>query len=251
GEAALSTQDGAASDAREVTAPTHAEAPAERTLLARRPIEEMGSFPSTEPAASTDAPPAGEMPAAPAADVPLPNPAVAATGVTWSSVPPSALRSDRHHNAGQLFLAPPGAVASPMEVGTKLLLRPPVPGAVFDVTTRRATRAQVVVSDQAPAPAPEGLVPFTYYFAIEHEPHVPGATAVSLSISPRACAPERRSELRLFTFDEDNGWLPAEKPRVNLKSGNFSILDLGLRTYAVLGPADALLEPPTPLQTQN
>lgn len=189
--------------------------------------------------------------AAPIAAEDLPDPTKSASGVIWSSVPPSALREEGHQNANRLFLAPEGAVASSLEVGTKLLLRPPVPGGVFNVTTRKPIRAQVVVSDRAPAPPPDGLVPFSYIFSIEYDPRVPGATAVSMTVPPVACAPERRSELRLFTFDEDNGWQPAQEPRVNVQTGNYTALDLALRSYAVLGPADAQLQAPPPLRTQN
>ena len=165
--------------------------------------------------------------------------------VMWSSKPLSELvtRPKTHHS---LFLVPDNAIASPMQIGTDLMLRPPVPGTMFRLTTTQTVRAQVMVTPEAPGPMPDGLAAFTYGFTLECDPASADArTLVSIQLEPGVVTPESIAGLALYAYSAGSGWKEVAGQRLDAASRTFTGIDPGVNTYAVLGPATALLRKPS------
>ncbi len=160
----------------------------------------------------------------------------------WSMESPVAMRGKQPAASKNLFLAPKNAIQSPLAIGDSLELSPPVPGANFHVRTNRTVRAQIMATEEPPAPLPEGLAQFSYVFSVMVDQwNVEGSTLVSIQINPALIEEKNVGALRLYAFDETAGWQLIEDVRAELKTATFRKLDMALRSYAILGPADYFL----------
>ena len=94
-------------------------------------------------------------------------------------------------------------------------------------------------------PLPEDMAAFSPSFTILYSPETAtGNVAIYLQLEAGLCPPEHLATLALFAYDRENGWQRIEGQKLNPISQSFSALDFGVRTYAVLGPAEHLLRPP-------
>ena len=165
--------------------------------------------------------------------------------VTWTGKSLAEIRGRSTPRHESFLLAPDAQRASALAVGRELHLRPPVSGAVFHLVMSKTVRAQVMIENGPPGPLPEGTVSFSPVFTILRSPEtVAGSAAISLQLEAGLCPPEHLATLALFAYDREHGWQRVEGQKMDPISQSFSALDFGLRTYAILGPAEHLLRPP-------
>jgi acyl-homoserine-lactone acylase len=137
------------------------------------------------------------------------------------------------------------AMASPLLHGTRIELRPPAPGMLFRLNMRTPVMAQATVRDLPAEPFPDGLTNYTPIVEIAHNPpQVTGTTALTLQIPQGVVAPEHLPSLRIYTHDRLNGWEPLNRHNPASADGQITGIDMGVRTYAVLGPAEHRLHTP-------
>lgn len=164
--------------------------------------------------------------------------------VVWSGRTPSELRG-ADWSSDSLELAPDPSRASPVRVGKELELRPPYDGALFNVSTTATVQAQVLQLEAPPEAFPPGLTAFSPVFEVLYNPRrVMGTTALTIGLGPGVCAQDRFGDLQLYAYDTATGWQPLFGQKSNPDARSLNALDLALRTYAILGPEDALLKAP-------
>ena len=165
--------------------------------------------------------------------------------VTWTGKSLAEIRGRSTPRYESFLLAPDAQRASALAVGRELHLRPPVSGAVFHLVMKKTVRAQVMIETAPPGPLPEDTAAFSPIFTVLHSPETAaGSAAISLQLEAGLCPPEHLATLALFAYDRKNGWQRIEGQKLNPISRSFSALDFGLRTYAILGPAEYLLRLP-------
>lgn len=242
------------------TAPPPGEAPSRPGLTP--PPEPVTAAPSPDtaqgkrnagpdPFTPPDTPPAPQQPTGPAPSpappAPGPKPEEKKGRLIISMQPLEELVGKKSTREERLFLAPEGAVASPMFMGDNIQLRPPVPGILIHVKTAHAVRAQAMIHLRPPEPLPDGLAEFTAIVELlVAPPGVPGMAFVTFGVPPGVCAPDRVGELRLYTYDPANGWKLFDGQKSTPEAASFSGVDSTYRTYTVLGPVSARIRPPVP-----
>ncbi|MCH7908289.1 MAG: hypothetical protein IIB38_01580 [Candidatus Hydrogenedentes bacterium] len=165
--------------------------------------------------------------------------------VTWTGKSLAEIRGRSTPRHESFLLAPDAQRASALAVGRELHLRPPLSGAVFHLVMSKTVRAQVMIENGPPGPLPEDMAAFSPSFTILYSPETAtGNVAIYLQLEAGLCPPEHLATLALFAYDRENGWQRIEGQKLNPISQSFSALDFGVRTYAVLGPAEHLLRPP-------
>jgi acyl-homoserine lactone acylase PvdQ len=139
-------------------------------------------------------------------------------------------------------LAPDPMKASKLLVGTRLELRPPVFGAVFELIMDRTVRGQVAYTEKAPDVMPQGLTQFSPFFNVYYESRkVHGSIMVAIQVSNKICEPQHWSTLKLYGYDEMNGWKVVPDQKFDSTTGRFRALDGPIRSYAILGPQELRL----------
>lgn len=165
----------------------------------------------------------------------LPN-ARSGSRLTISYEPPSEMRADQPESF-ELYLAPGGATASELRIGTDLDISPPVEGVLVRLHADSTVRAQGYVADVPPTPFPNGLIAFTPVVVTRRAPEsVSSSVAVTLRVSPTRCDPANAGKLTLYVHDSERGWMPLEQATTPVPL-SYQAVDLKPRTYAVLGPS--------------
>jgi len=126
----------------------------------------------------------------------------------------------------------------PYRSGYEVIVRPPNSNAAVTVTSKTTIRARAATLAKPPLALPEGMKAYSEIVAAEHSPQQAGAvTFVIMEPDADAQPPGGLESLTLYSCNEEHGWRPIEKQRVNTKERIFSGIDQKPGTYAILGPA--------------
>jgi acyl-homoserine-lactone acylase len=155
-----------------------------------------------------------------------------------SDATPRSMKSEmKTYTTPQSFeLAPDSSKASKMEIGSRLELKPPVPGTVFELIMDETVRGQVAYTNAAPESLPTGMALFSPVFEVYYESKkVPGSIMVTIEINEKVCARENWPMLKLFGYDQSNGWREVKNQNLDAEKGRFRAMDSPIRSYAILG----------------
>jgi len=161
---------------------------------------------------------------------PLPNPETDEAAPTPEEAP-----SDAEDTAAEPSIeAPPGDTA--IAWGRSIALTPPgAPGAVY-ITADRVIGAKLLVSEEPPAPLPDGRQAFTRYVTVESSsPEAPMQVSVELVVPEGRCSAEQLTRLELYGWRSDAGWAPLDDTRVG-SDRTLSGVDDAPGVYVALGP---------------
>lgn len=145
----------------------------------------------------------------------------------------------------KLTLAPDPDLATPMFMGTEIDFTLPKFGGRFALSMEESVRAQISLMPTPPEPFPADLTNFSAIFNCMHSPiEAKGINALSITAQEDTHAPDSFSQLKLYAYVPETGWLPVEQASANAESRSFSAVDIYVRTYAVLGPEELRIAPP-------
>jgi hypothetical protein len=131
-------------------------------------------------------------------------------------------------------------------------LRPPGVDGIIKVTADKPIGARLSVSPEAPRPLEGNLAAFTEFVMVEcSTKDVPVKVAISLRPAPSVCDAQNLDKLSLYAFDETNGWNRLDTQSFDSKVRGVSGEDTEARCYALVGPANLLLESPVGKQAEG